>query len=151
MSTASLKQRISDDMKAAMKGGDKRRLAVIRLILSAIKQIEVDERKELSDDDIVSVLDKMTKQRRESASQYEQAGRNDLLEQEIYEIDVLKEFLPAALSDEEISTLIEDAVSSSNASSIKDMGKVMGILKPKLQGRADMGEVSAKIKARLSA
>jgi len=138
-------------MKAAMKAGDKPRLGVIRLIMSAIKQIEVDERRDLSDADILAVLDKMTKQRRESAAQYEQAGRDDLLEQENYEITVLKEFLPAALSDEEIDSMIEEAIASTGASSIKDMGKVMGQLKPKLQGRADMGAVSGKIKARLNA
>ena len=138
-------------MKTCMKAGDKPRLAVVRLILSAIKQIEVDERKDLSDADILAVLDKMTKQRRESAAQYEQAGREDLLEQENYEITVLKEFLPAALSDDEIASMIEEAISSTGASSIKDMGKVMGQLKPKLQGRADMGAVSGKIKARLNA
>lgn len=138
-------------MKATMKGGDKPRLAVIRLVMSAIKQVEVDERIELDDDRIIAVLDKMTKQRRESASQYEQAGRDDLLEQENYEISVLKDFLPAALSDEEIDAMIEDAISSTGASSIKDMGKVMGKLKPQMQGRADMGAVSGKIKARLNA
>jgi hypothetical protein len=138
-------------MKTAMKAGDKSRLGVIRLILSAIKQIEVDERKELSDADILAVLDKMTKQRRESAAQYEQAGRDDLLEQENYEITVLKDFLPAALSEDEIDSMIEQAIASTGASSIKDMGKVMGQLKPQLQGRADMGAVSGKIRARLSA
>jgi hypothetical protein len=138
-------------MKTAMKAGDKSRLGVIRLILSAIKQIEVDERKELSDTDILAVLDKMTKQRRESAAQYEQAGRDDLLEQENYEITVLKDFLPAALSEDEIDSMIEQAIASTGASSIKDMGKVMGQLKPQLQGRADMGAVSGKIRARLSA
>lgn len=151
MSTAPLKQRIQDEMKTAMKAGDKSRLGVIRLILSAIKQIEVDERKELSDADILAVLDKMTKQRRESAAQYEQAGRDDLLEQENYEITVLKDFLPAALSEDEIDSMIEQAIASTGAGSIKDMGKVMGQLKPQLQGRADMGAVSGKIKARLSA
>ena len=148
---APLKQHIQDEMKTAMKAGDKSRLAVIRLILSAIKQIEVDERKELSDTDILAVLDKMTKQRRESAAQYEQAGREDLLQQENYEITVLQEFLPAALSDAEIDALIEEAIASTGASSIKDMGKVMGQLKPQLQGRADMGAVSGKIKTRLNA
>ena len=151
MSIAPLKQRLTDEMKAAMKGGDKKRLGVIRLVLSAIKQIEVDERIELDDDRIIAVLDKMTKQRRESASQYKDAGRDDLLEQEIYEIDILKDYLPSALSDEEIESMINDAISSTGASSIKDMGKVMGQLKPKMQGRADMGAVSGKIKARLNA
>ena len=151
MSTAPLKQRLTDEMKTAMKGGDKKRLGVIRLVLSAIKQIEVDERIELDDDRIIAVLDKMTKQRRESASQYKDAGRDDLLAQEIYEIDILKDYLPSALSDEEIESMINDAISSTGASSIKDMGKVMGQLKPKMQGRADMGSVSGKIKARLNA
>lgn len=151
MSTAPLKQQIQDEMKTAMKAGDKSRLAVIRLILSAIKQIEVDERKDLSDTDILAVLDKMTKQRRESAAQYEQAGREDLLEQENYEITVLQEFLPEALSEEEIDAMIDEAISSTSASSVKDMGKVMGQLKPKLQGRADMSTVSGKIRARLNA
>lgn len=148
--TAPLKQRLTDEMKAAMKGGDKPRLGVIRLMLSAIKQIEVDERIELDDDRIIVVLDKMTKQRRESAAQYEQAGRDDLLDQENYEIGILKDFLPEALSDEEIDAMINDAISTTGAASIKDMGKVMGKLKPQMQGKADMGAVSGKIKARLN-
>ena len=151
MSTSALKQRIQDEMKACMKGGDKPRLAVIRLIMSAIKQIEVDERIELDDERVLSVLDKMTKQRRESATQYEQAGREDLLAQENFEIDVIKDFLPAALSEEEIDAMIEAAIISTGASSMQDMGKVMGQLKPQMQGRADMGAVSGKIKARLNA
>ena len=151
MSTAPLKQQITDEMKATMKGGDKPRLAVIRLILSAIKQVEVDERIELDNERILAVLDKMTKQRRESAAQYQQAGRDDLLAQENYEIEVLKDFLPEALTDDEIDNLINEAINNTGASSIRDMGKVMGQLKPKLQGRADMGAVSGKIKARLNA
>lgn len=151
MSTAPLKQQITDEMKATMKGGDKPRLAVIRLILSAIKQVEVDERIELDNERILAVLDKMTKQRRESAAQYQQAGRDDLLAQENYEIEVLKDFLPEALTDDEIDSLINEAINNTGASSIRDMGKVMGQLKPKLQGRADMGTVSGKIKARLNA
>jgi len=151
MSTAPLKQQLTDEMKATMKSGDKPRLGVIRLILSAIKQVEVDERIELDDNRILAVLDKMTKQRRESAAQYEQAGRDDLLSQENYEITVLKDFLPEALSEDEIDALIDAAINSTGASSIRDMGKVMGQLKPELQGRADMGAVSGKIKARLSA
>ena len=136
-------------MKASMKSGEKARLQVIRLIMSAIKQIEVDERIELDDDRIITVLDKMTKQRRESADQYEKAGREDLLEQEIYEIGILKEFLPAELSDEEIESLIEEAISSTGASSIKDMGKVMGQLPPTLPGRAALAAVRALIKSKL--
>ena len=151
MSTPALKQRIQDEMKTCMKSGDKPRLGVIRLIMSAIKQIEVDERIELDDERVLAILDKMTKQRRESAAQYEQAGRDDLLVQEVYEIDVIKDFLPAALSDEEVEAMIRAAIDSTGASSIKDMGKVMGILKPQMQGRADMSAVSVKIKAFLNA
>ena len=149
--TAPLKQRLQDEMKATMKSGDKPRLGVIRLILSAVKQIEVDERIELDDARIIAILDKMTKQRRESATQYEQANRKDLLDQEIYEIGILKDFLPEALSDEEVDAMIDDAISATGAASIKDMGKVMGKLKPQMQGKADMGAVSNKIKARLNA
>ena len=149
--SSSLKQRLTDDMKVAMKGGDKERLAVIRLMLSAIKQVEVDERIELDDERIIAILDKMGKQRRESAAQYESAGRDDLLKQEAFELDIIKDYLPQALSEEEIDAIIEEAIGSSGASSIKDMGKIMGIIKPRLQGRADMGAVSGKIKSRLSA
>jgi uncharacterized protein YqeY len=151
MSASALKPRIQDEMKAAMKGGDKSRLATVRLILSAMKQVEVDERIELDDARILAILDKMVKQRRESAAQYEAAQRKDLLDQELYEISVLQEFLPAALSDTELDQLISDAISQSGASSIKDMAKVMSLIKPKAQGRADMGAVSNKIKARLNA
>ena len=147
----SLKQSLTDAMKAAMKGGDKPRLGVVRLVLAAIKQIEVDERIELDDDRVLAVLDKMVKQRRESISQYTDAGRTDLAEQEEYEISILKDFLPEALSDDEIDQMIAKAVEDTGAASIKDMGKVMGILKPQMQGRADMGAVSGKIKAQLNA
>ncbi len=147
----SLKQDLTDAMKAAMKGGDKDRLGVIRLIMAAIKQIEVDERIELDDDRVLAVLDKMVKQRRESISQYKDAGRQDLWEKEEFEITILKDFLPEELSDEEIELMIAKAVEDTGASSIKDMGKVMGILKPQMQGRADMGAVSGKIKAKLNA
>jgi uncharacterized protein YqeY len=144
-----LKDRIREDMKAAMRGGDKRRLGVIRLIMAAIKQREVDDRTELDDGQVTAVLDKMVKQRRESQAHYEQAQRADLAEQEAYEITVVQEYLPAPLSDAEIAQLIEAAISETGASSIKDMGKVMGILRPRLAGRADMGAVSGQIKARL--
>jgi len=147
----SLKQNLTDAMKAAMKGGDKPRLGVVRLALAAIKQIEVDERIELDNDRVLAVLDKMVKQRRESISQYTDAGRTDLAEQEEYEISVLKDFLPEALSDAEIIQMIAKAIEDTGAASIKDMGKVMGILKPQMQGRADMGAVSGKIKAQLNA
>jgi uncharacterized protein YqeY len=145
-----LKQRLVEDMKTAMKAGEKRRLGVIRLINAAIKQREVDERIELDDTQVLAVLDKMLKQRRDSITQYEAAKREDLAEQERYEIGVCQEYLPAALSDDEIAALIEMAVAAAGALSQKDMGKVMAILKPQVQGRADVGAVSALVKQRLS-
>ncbi len=147
----SLKQRITDDMKACMKAKDKERLGTIRLILSAIKQIEVDERIELNDERVIVVLDKMLKQRRESIKQYRDAGREDLAAVEEAEILVIQDFLPQALSEQEIDAMIAAAVVESAASSVKDMGKVMGLLKPKMQGRADMAIVGVKIKAALTA
>ncbi len=145
-----LKERITREMKAAMKGGDKARLGVIRLILAALKQVEVDERIELDDDRVVAILDKMVKQRRDSVEQYEKAGRTELAEQEKYEIAVIREFLPQPLSDEEIEALVDEAIAAVGATSMKEMGKVMGQLKPKLQGRADMGAVSALVRQKLS-
>ncbi|MDH3871117.1 MAG: GatB/YqeY domain-containing protein [Gammaproteobacteria bacterium] len=145
----SLKERIQQDMKDSMRGGNKSRLGVIRLILAAIKQREVDERIELDDTQVTIVLDKMAKQRRESISQFEKAGRTDLVDQEVAELQIIQEFLPEQLDEAEINALIEAAMEQTGASSIKDMGKVMGQLKPKLQGRADMSAVSALIKARL--
>lgn len=144
-----LKQRLVEDMKTAMKAGEKRRLGVIRLINAAIKQREVDERIELDDIQVLAVLDKMLKQRRDSITQYEAAKREDLAEQERYEIGVCQEYLPAALSDDEIAALIEAAVAAAGALSQKDMGKVMALLKPQVQGRADVGAVSALVKQRL--
>ena len=146
---STLKERITADMKAAMKSGDKARLGVIRLIQAALKQVEVDERIELDDARVLAILDKMVKQRRDSAAQYEKAGRSELAEQENFEIGIIQEYLPQPLSDAEIETLIDDAIAATGATSMKEMGKVMGLLKPKVQGRADMGAVSAKIKARL--
>ena len=137
-------------MKTAMKSGDKERLAVIRLMMSALKQIEVDERIELDDSRVLSVLDKMVKQRRESISQFESGGRDDLVDKEQAEIDVITEFLPQALSAEEIDTIISRAISDTGASSMRDMGKVMGLVKPQITGRADVAEVSGKIKSLLS-
>lgn len=137
-------------MKSAMRGGDKSRLQTIRLILAAIKQQEVDTRKDLSDEDVTTVLTKMQKQRRESISQFEKAQRQDLVDKETAELKIIEEYLPDALSDAEVDKLITEALSESGASSIKDMGKVMSILKPKLSGRADMGKVSAKVKSKLS-
>lgn len=144
-----LKQRLVEDMKAAMKAGEKRRLGIIRLINAAIKQREVDERIELDDIQVLAVLDKMLKQRRDSITQYEAAKREDLAEQERYEIGVCQEYLPAALGDGEIAALIETAVAASGATSVKEMGKVIAILKPQVQGRADVGAVSALVKQRL--
>ena len=144
-----LKQRIQDDVKAAMKAADKRRLGVLRLILAAIKQREIDERIELDDAQVLAVLDKMVKQRRDSEAQYSQAGRVDLAEQERYEIEICQGYLPEALSAEALAQLIEEAVTASGASSMKDMGKLMAELRPKVQGRADMGAVSALVKGRL--
>ena len=145
-----LKQRLQDDMKTSMKAGDKRTLGVIRLMLAAVKQREVDERIELADEQVLAVLDKMLKQRRESIKQYEQAGRQELAEQEAFEVGVIQTYLPAALSEDEIAALVSEAIAAAGASSIRDMGKVMGQLKPKLQGRADMGAVSALVKQQLA-
>ena len=142
--------RIKDDMKASMKAGDKSRLGVIRLILAAIKQVEVDERITLDDGRTLQVLDKMLKQRRESIRQFADAGRNDLVAIEEAEVLVIQDFLPQALSEEEIDGMVNAAVAESGAESVKDMGKVMGLLKGKMQGRADMSIVSAKIKPALS-
>ncbi len=133
-----------------MRSKDKPRLGVVRLVLAAIKQREVDERIELDDTQVLAVLDKMVKQRRDSVKQYTDAGRQDLADQESYEISVLQEYLPAALDDAELEALIKDAISSTGAASMQDMGKVMGVLKPQVQGRADMGAVSQKIKQQLS-
>lgn len=145
----SLKNRLQQDMKDTMRSGDKPRLGVIRLILAAVKQREVDERIELDDDQILAVLDKMAKQRRESIDQYTKAGRNDLADQENFELELIKTYLPEQLDDAAIDALIDEALQATGASSLKDMGKVMGILKPKMQGRADMGAVSGRIKSRL--
>jgi hypothetical protein len=137
-------------MKSSMKSGDKDRLGVIRLMLAAIKQIEVDERIELDNARITAVLDKMAKQRRESITLFDQAGRDDLTAIEQAELKIIQEYLPEALSEDEINELVEQSIASTGAASIKDMGKVMGTLKPQLQGRADMGKVSQLIKSRLS-
>lgn len=147
---AEIKNRINDDVKAAMRSKDKERLGALRLIQAAFKQKEVDERIELSDEQALAILDKMAKQHRDSITQFEQANRDDLVEVEQKELDIIEEYLPAQLSEEEINTFIEDAISKTGADSIKDMGKVMGVLKGQLQGRADMGKVSGLIKARLN-
>ncbi len=145
-----LKSDLTDAMKAAMRAKEKERLVVIRGVLAAIKQREIDEQIELDDIQVLAVLDKLVKQRKDSAQQFRDADRIDLAEKEEMEMKVLQEFLPAALSAEEIARLIDDAVSSTGAQSMKDMGKVMGLIKPQVQGRADMSQVSALIKQRLS-
>lgn len=150
MTDSALKTRINDDVKTAMRSKDKERLATLRLLTAAIKQKEVDERIELDDDQIITVLEKMLKQRKDSIEQYEKAGRNELAEVEIKEIEILKEFMPEQFSDDEIAKLIDEAISATGASEMKDMGKVMGMLKPKLAGKADMGAVSGMIKAKLA-
>ncbi len=144
-----LKNRINEDVKCAMRAREKARLAALRLITAAIKQREVDERIELDDTQVLVVLDKMSKQRREAIEQYEKAERGDLLEKEKFELDVISQYLPRPLGEDEIHALIDAAIDSTGATSIKDMGKVMGRLKPELQGRADMGKVSGLVKARL--
>jgi uncharacterized protein YqeY len=145
----SLKERITDDMKAAMRSGEKERLGVIRMITAAIKQREVDERISLDDTQVLSVLEKMIKQRKESLVQFQAGNRQDLVDKEAAEVTLLQGYLPSQLSDAEIDALIKDAVTATGAASIKDMGKVMGLIKGKAQGRADMAAVGAKIKTKL--
>ena len=146
----SLKEQITEDMKSAMRAGEKERLATIRMILAAIKQREVDERIQLDDSQVLAALEKMIKQRKEAITQFESGGRADLVAKESAEIAILQAYLPAQLSDAEIDSLIAAAIASTGAASIKDMGKVMGVVKTQAQGKADMGKVSARIKARLT-
>ena len=145
----SLKDQITEDMKSAMKAGEKDRLKVVRLIRAAIKQIEVDKRIELDDAAVLTVLDKMVKQRRDSVEQFQKGNRQDLADIELAEIVILEDYLPEQLSDEELDAMIDEAISSTGAESIRDMGKVMGQIKAKAAGRADMGAVGARVKARL--
>jgi uncharacterized protein YqeY len=145
-----LKARINDDLKAAMRGGDARRRDALRLLLAAVKQREVDERKELADADVVGVIERMIKQRRESIAQFEKGGRQDLAQNEKFESDLLQGYMPQALSDAEIAAAVAEAISAAGASSPADMGKVMGALKGKLAGRADMSKVSALVKSKLA-
>lgn len=147
---SALKNQLSEAMKDAMRAKDKVRLGVIRMALAALKQIEIDERIELDDARVLAIIDKQIKQRIDAATQYTDANRQDLADIEIAEADILRDFLPAQLTDAEISQLMEDAMAATGATGMQDMGKVMGILKPQLQGRADMGAVSGLIKARLS-
>ena len=146
-----LKERITEDMKTAMRAGEKERLGTIRMLLAAIKQREVDERVMLDDAQVLAVIEKMVKQRKESIAQFEQGGRADLAAKEKSEIDLLVAYLPAQLSDAEVDALIRAAIASTGAASIKDMGKVMGVVKAQAAGRADMGAVSARIKTALGA
>ena len=145
------RQRVLDDIKSAMKAGDKPRLAVLRSVSAAFKQREIDERTELDEPAVTAILDKLVKQRRESISQYENAGRDDLVAVEANELAVLQDYLPEQLDEAGIDAAVDEAVASTGASSVRDMGKVMGTLKPALQGRADMSVVSARVKARLGA
>jgi len=145
-----IKTKLMADIKASMKSGDKPRLGVLRLISSAVKQREVDERVDTDDSAMLQILDKMAKQRRESIEQFEAASRQDLADAEKAELEIIQGYLPEQLSADEIDSLIGDAIAAAGASSIRDMGKVMGQLKPKLQGRADMSQVSSQIKSRLS-
>ena len=145
-----LQQRINDDVKTAMRSKDKERLGVLRLITAAFKQKEVDERIELDDTMVLAIMNKMTKQIRDSIDQFEQAGRDDLVAKEAFELEIIQEYLPAQLTEDEISLIIAECVEASGAESAKDMGKVKGLLKPRLQGRADMGKVSGLVKQQLS-
>ena len=146
----SLKNRIQEDVKVAMRARDRDRLAVLRLVTAAIKQKEVDERVEMDDTAVLAVLDKMAKQRRESLEQYEKHGREDLAQQERFELELLKDYLPEPLSEDALSELISQAIADSGASSMKDMGAVMGQLREKVQGRADMKAVSNAVRAKLT-
>ena len=146
---SAIKDTLTAQMKAAMRAKDKPRLGVIRLALAELKRIEVDERIELEDERVLAILDKMLKQRKDSFTQFTEAGRIDLADQEAFEVTVLKDFMPESLSEEEIIKLIDEAIQQTGAASMKEMGKVMGILKPQMQGRADMGQVSKVIKSRL--
>ena len=151
MSDSVTRQRVLDDIKAAMKAGDRPRLATLRLVSAAIKQKEVDERVTLDEETTLALLDRMVKQRRESIAQYGQAGRDDLVAQEEFELGVLADYLPTPFTQEEIDAVVERAVAETGASSVRDMGKVMGAVKPRLQGRADMSVVSRQIRERLGA
>jgi uncharacterized protein len=144
-----LKDRITEDMKAALRAGERERLSTIRMILAAVKQREVDERVMLDDAQVLAVLEKMVKQRRESIAQFESGGRADLVAKETAELAIVQSYLPAQLSAAEVASLIDEAIGSTGASSVKDMGKVMAVVKSRAQGRADMGALSARIKERL--
>ena len=146
----SLKARINDDLKLAMRGGDARRRDALRLLLAALKQREVDERVELKDGDVVAIVEKLIKQRREAMAQFEKGGRQDLVDNERFEVDVLQNYMPQGLSEAEVEAAIAEAIAAAGAKAPSDMGKVMGVLKGQLAGRADMGKVSALVKSKLS-
>ena len=148
--TTSLKQQIQEDRKTALRAHDKQRLGVVRLILAAVKQVEVDERVSVDDTRIVQILNKMLKQRRDSIAQFEQAKRDDLTEQERLEVKVIQTYLPEPLSEDDVDRIVSEAITKVGATSVKEMGRVMAELKDKLQGRADMSQISAKIKAHLT-
>ena len=148
---ADLKQRINDDTREAMRARDKERVAALRMILAAVKQKEVDSRTELDDAGVLAVLEKMARQHQDSIEQFEKAGRNDLVEKERFELDVVRTYLPEPLDEAEIARIIDETVAETGAASVKDMGKVMAAIKPRLQGRADMSAVSARVRARLGA
>ncbi len=151
MSDASLKQQVQEDMKTAMRAKDKERLGVIRMLLAAIKQKEIDERITLDELQSLAVVEKMVKQRRDSVEQFTKGGREDLANTELAEIEILQHYLPKQLSEDEVTLLIDEAIKTTGASKMQDMGKVMAFIKPKAQGRADMGKISAKLKATLTA
>ncbi len=150
MSEQGLVQTLKDAVKASMRAKDKPRVQALRLIQAELKRVEVDERIELDDARVISILDKMLKQRRDSIKQYEDAGRNELAEGELYEVNVIQDFLPEALSEEELSAIVVKAIADSDASGMQDMGKVMGLVKPQIQGRAEVGKVSQLVKSKLA-
>ncbi len=147
--TSEIKSRIESSVKDAMRARDTRRLGVLRLTMSELKKVEIDERIELDDTRVLAILDKMSKQRKDSLAQFQQAGREDLVEQESFELDLLKEYMPEALDDAAVLAIIDQAIADSGASSMKDMGQLMGLIRPQVQGRADMGAVSAIVKEKL--
>jgi len=149
--SSNLKGRINEDLKTAMRAQDKRRVGTLRLVMAAVKQREVDDRVLVDDPALLGILDKMIKQRRDSVVQYQSGGREDLAQQEIYEIEVIQNYLPQPLTEAELDTLVDTAVQQTGADSVKDMGKVMTVLRAQVQGRVDMGEVGARVKRRLSA
>ncbi|MBJ6137084.1 GatB/YqeY domain-containing protein [Marinobacter litoralis] len=150
MAETSLKEQLGTAVKEAMRNKNRERLVTLRMAQAAVKQIEVDERREISDDEVLKVLDKMLKQRRDAASQYDDAGRTELADKERAEMKIIEEFMPAALTDEELAGLIRDAVSSTGAQGMQDMGKVMNELRPLVTGRVDMGQLSQKVRAALA-